>query len=159
MDLQTDKMIAEKDGGIGWVIFNNPARRNAVSLEMWAGLGVILSDYQQDDDIRIVVMKGAGDKAFVSGADISEFDEKRGSSEAKVDYGKTAGIGSQMLYSLDKPLIAMIQGWCLGGGMAIALNACCCERKIDERFASAHKLAVQWVASFAPAGLVGWKGT
>lgn len=123
MELKTDKMIAEKDGGIGWVIFNNPARRNAVSLEMWEGLGVILSNYQEDDDVRIVVMKGAGDKAFVSGADISEFDKKRGSSEAKADYGKSAAFGSRMLYTLDKPLIAMIQGWCLGGGMAIALNA------------------------------------
>lgn len=123
MELKTDKMIAEKDGGIGWVIFNNPARRNAVSLEMWEGLGVILSDYQQDDAIRIVVMKGAGDKAFVAGADISEFDKKRGSSEAKADYGNTSAFGSRMLYTLDKPLIAMIQGYCLGGGMAIALNA------------------------------------
>jgi len=123
MDLKTDKMIAEKDGSIGWVIFNNPPRRNAVSLEMWEGLGVILTEYQQDDAIRIVIMKGAGDKAFVSGADISEFDSKRGSSEAKADYGKSAAFGSRMLYSLDKPLVAMIQGYCLGGGMAIALNA------------------------------------
>lgn len=123
MELSTDKMIAEKDGGIGWVIFNNPERLNAVSLEMWAGLGEILTEYQDDDEIRIVVMRGSGDRAFVSGADISEFDEKRGSSEARVDYGKKAGLGSQMLYALDKPLIAMIQGYCLGGGMAIALNA------------------------------------
>jgi len=123
MDLKTDKMIAEKDGSIGWVIFNNPPRRNAVSLEMWEGLGVILSDYQKDDGIRVVIMKGAGDRAFVSGADISEFDSKRGSSKAKADYGRSSAFGSRMLYRLDKPLIAMIQGYCLGGGMAIALNA------------------------------------
>jgi len=123
MELKTDKMIAEKEGRIGWMIFNSPARRNAVSLEMWEGIGTILAGYQKDDDVRIVVMKGAGDKAFVSGADISEFDSKRGSSEAKADYGRSAAFGSRMLYSLDKPLIAMIQGYCLGGGMAIALNA------------------------------------
>jgi len=123
MELKTDKMIAGKDGGIGWITFNNPERRNAVSLEMWVGLGVILADYQQDDSIRIVVMKGAGDRAFVSGADISEFEKQRNSAESRAEYGKRSAIATRMLYTLDKPLIAMIQGYCLGGGMAIALNA------------------------------------
>lgn len=129
MKLNTDKMIAEKEGHIGWITFNNPERRNAVSLEMWEALGVIVSDFQQDDNIRVIVLKGAGDKAFVSGADISEFEEKRNSPASEEEYAKKSALGSGMLYQLDKPLIAMIQGFCIGGGLAIALSA-------DIRFAT-----------------------
>jgi enoyl-CoA hydratase/carnithine racemase len=129
MKLNTDKMIAEKEGHIGWITFNNPERRNAVSLEMWEALGVIVSDFQQDDNIRVIVLKGAGDKAFVSGADISEFEEKRNSPASEEEYAKKYALGSGMLYQLDKPLIAMIQGFCIGGGLAIALSA-------DIRFAT-----------------------
>ncbi len=82
MRLDTDKMIARADGKIGWMIFNNPARRNAMSLEMWQAIGTILEAFQRDDGIRVVVMAGAGDKAFVSGADISEFESKRESAAA-----------------------------------------------------------------------------
>jgi len=129
MELNTDKMIAEKEGYIGWLTFNNPERRNAVSLEMWEALGVILTDFQHDDDVRVVVVKGAGDKAFVSGADISEFEKKRNSAASKEAYEEKSALGRAKLYGLDKPLIAMIQGFCIGGGMAIALGA-------DVRFAT-----------------------
>ena len=71
--LQTDKMTAHKDKHVGWITFNNPARHNAVSLEMWQGLADIANDFARDDDIRVVVVQGAGDKAFVAGADIGEF--------------------------------------------------------------------------------------
>jgi enoyl-CoA hydratase/carnithine racemase len=96
---------------------------------MWEALGVIVSDFQQDDNIRVIVLKGAGDKAFVSGADISEFEEKRNSPASEEEYAKKSALGSGMLYQLDKPLIAMIQGFCIGGGLAIALSA-------DIRFAT-----------------------
>jgi enoyl-CoA hydratase len=125
----TDKMLGEKEGHIGWVTFNNPARRNAVSLEMWETLGKILTDFQEDNQIRAVVLKGAGGKSFVSGADISEFDKKRNSAAASEEYSKKAAQAQGMLYRLDKPLIAMIQGYCIGGGLAVALNA-------DIRFAT-----------------------
>ena len=68
LELETDKILAEIDSGIGWVTFNNPERRNAISLEMWDGLAVILESFQSDDDVRVVVLKGAGEQAFVSGA-------------------------------------------------------------------------------------------
>ena len=87
--LDTDKMLAEIDDGIGWVTFNNPERRNAISLEMWDGLAVILEAFQADRSVRVVVLKGAGDQAFVSGADISEFDTKRSTAAQKDTYGKT----------------------------------------------------------------------
>jgi enoyl-CoA hydratase len=129
VEYPTDKMLAQKDGYIGWVTFNNPARRNAVSLEMWETLGKILTDFQEDNQIRAVVLRGAGGKSFVSGADISEFDEKRNSAAASEEYSKKAAQAQAMLYKLDKPLIAMIQGYCIGGGLAVALNA-------DIRFAT-----------------------
>ncbi len=129
MKLNTTKMLADVEDGIGWITFNNPERRNAISLEMWEGLGTILESFQDDNQVRVVVMKGAGDKAFVSGADISEFDSKRGNAEQKKQYGAVSANANHWLWKLDKPLIAMIQGFCIGGGLATALSA-------DVRFAT-----------------------
>src|SRR5215216_4280533 len=81
MQLNSDKMQWSKDGGIGWVVFNNPERRNAMSLEMWEALATIVTDYARDPEVRVVVMKGAGDKAFVSGADISQFESRRANAD------------------------------------------------------------------------------
>jgi len=120
--LTTSKMIAEKDGPIGRLIFNNPARHNAVSLEMWQGLAQIMDDFDHDDAIRVIVVTGAGGKAFVSGADISEFKEKRASEEAAVAYAKTSESARVKLQETLKPTIAMIRGYCIGGGLATALS-------------------------------------
>ena len=87
MELNT-KMIGEKEGGIGWMTFNNRARRNAMSLDMWQGVETILDEFESDDDIKVIVMRGAGDKAFVSGADISEFKERRNNAEAAAEYAR-----------------------------------------------------------------------
>ncbi len=123
MKLATEKILAEADGHIGWLTFNNPARRNAMSMEMWQGMGDALEGFQEDPTVRVVVMRGAGGRAFVSGADISEFDEHRASAAQKQDYGATTARGNRWLRHLDKPLIAMIDGFCIGGGLAIALGA------------------------------------
>ncbi len=123
MQLDTDKMVAWTDGPIGWMIFNNPARRTAVSLEMWQAVGTILEAFQGDDGIRVVVMAGAGDKAFVSGADISEFESKRDSAAAAEAYGRVSAEARAWLARFDKPLVAMIQGYWLGGGLGTALAA------------------------------------
>lgn len=127
--LKTDKLIATVEHGIGWLTFNNPERRNAISLEMWAGLGDVLQAFQHDERVRVVVMKGAGGKAFASGADISEFGEKRANAEQRKQYGEVAEAGRAWLARLDKPLIAMIEGYCIGGGLAVSLSA-------DVRFAA-----------------------
>ena len=123
MKLNTDKMIAEKDGSIGWMIFNNPERRNAMSLEMWEAVGTILTDFENDESIRVVAMKGAGDKAFVSGADISQFEEKRASAAAAEEYSRVSDGARAKLGTLQKPLIAMIRGFCMGGGLGVAMKA------------------------------------
>jgi enoyl-CoA hydratase len=121
MKLNTDKMIAEKEGLIGWVTFNNPARRNAVSLAMREAMVTIFNDYARDDDIRVVILKGAGDKAFVSGADISEFKDKRNSADAESLYNEAAGRSRVAMETFAKPMIAMINGFCVGGGLATAI--------------------------------------
>lgn len=129
IELGTTKILARAADGIGWLTLNNPGRRNAVSLEMWQGIGDALAAFQEDDAVRVVVMHGAGGKAFASGADISEFDQHRASAEQRRQYAATSVRGSRWLARIDKPLIAMIEGYCIGGGLAIALNA-------DVRFAS-----------------------
>ncbi len=133
--MATDKMIAQKDGAIGKIIFNNPERRNAVSLEMWQALGEITADYIADDDVRVIVLEGAGDKAFVAGADISRFGSER-TSQADVErYSATVTASMEMLYGAPKPTIAKIQGFCIGGGLGIAVS---CDMRIcadDAQFA------------------------
>lgn len=123
LNLQTERMRAAVENGIGWMIFNNPARHNALSLEMWQGIGDILEYYNTSDEVRVVMMRGAGGKAFVSGADISEFDTKRANAEQKETYGQIAGRATRWLNKLEKPLIALIEGYCIGGGLATALSA------------------------------------
>jgi enoyl-CoA hydratase len=119
---KTERMIALKDGAIGWITFNNPARHNAVSMVMWEALFDIVSDYARDAAIRVIVVKGAGDKAFVSGADISEFEEKRSSPETTGVYNETAQKASRALKEVNKPTIAMIRGYCVGGGVSTAMS-------------------------------------
>jgi len=118
----TSKMLAEKDGAIGHIIFNNPARHNAVSLEMWQGLAQIMDDFEADDAVRVIVVSGAGGKAFVSGADISEFKEKRADEDAAAAYSKISEASRQRLQETLKPTIAMIRGYCIGGGLATAIT-------------------------------------
>ena len=123
MQLNTTKMIAEEDGHIGWMIYNNPDRHNAMSMEMQEAVPVILEAFQRDDNVRIVVMRGAGDRAFISGADISEFETKRSTPEARAQFDEAMGRAGTAFARLEKPLIAMIHGYCMGGGLATAMQA------------------------------------
>src|SRR5436305_13638751 len=84
-----DKMLARKEGRVGYLIFNNPERHNAVSLEMWERTAEILEEFARDDQVRVVVITGAGGKSFVSGADISKFESERASLEATKVYNAT----------------------------------------------------------------------
>ena len=127
METGTQRMIARKDGAIGWMTFNNPARHNAVSVDMWQAVPRILDAFAGDDAIRVVVLSGAGGKAFVSGADISEFGEKRASREAVLEYNRIANHAHRAIIECKKPTIAMVQGYCIGGGLAVAL---CCDLRI-----------------------------
>jgi enoyl-CoA hydratase len=117
------RIDARKDGAIGWMIFSNPARRNAVSLGMWEAIPRVLDDFAADPAIRLVVLAGAGDKAFVSGADISQFEKQRSGPEAVQRYEGIAEGAQVRLHTFDKPTVAMIRGFCLGAGVNIA-NVC-----------------------------------
>ncbi len=123
LQLKTDRMIASVENGVGWMTFNQPEKRNAVSYDMWTAIPEIISNFAADPAVRVVVMTGAGDKAFVSGADISEFEEKRNTPEQVEVYEQATAAANGALRELQKPLIAMIRGYCVGGGLAIALTA------------------------------------
>lgn len=125
--LRTDRMLVEKDAAIGWIVFNHPARHNAVSLAMWQALNEIVDELAGDAEVRVVVVRGAGDQAFVSGADISEFAEKRSNAALTRDYDASSGRAMAALRELNKPTIAMVRGHCFGGGLALAL---CCDLRI-----------------------------
>ncbi len=117
------KMLAAVRDGVGVITFNQPEKRNAMSVEMWDGLTAILTQWETDAAVRAVVMTGAGDKAFVSGADISQFEKSRSNAEAQKEYDKLTSAGRAKLTNYPKPVIARIQGFCLGGGLGIAMGA------------------------------------
>ena len=124
---ETDRMLSRKDGRIGYVIFNNPERHNAVSLDMWAATTRILEDFAADDEVRVVVLTGAGGKAFVSGADISKFESERATLDATKHYNATVEKAYAGIQEFPKPTIAMIRGYCIGGGLGLAV---CCDLRI-----------------------------
>lgn len=120
--MATDKIIAQKAGAIGHVIFNNPEKHNAVSLEMWDAADEILADFEADESVRVVVLSGAGGKSFVSGADISKFEKERGSAEAVRHYNSRTRAVYDRIQAFPKPTIAMINGYCIGGGLNLAVT-------------------------------------
>ncbi len=119
---QTSKLLMEKDGPIGWIVFNQPGKRNAVSQEMWEAMPDCVAELAADDAIRVVVLRGAGDRAFVAGADISQFRERRRNMADEEEYSRVSARGQEALASLTKPLLAMIHGYCVGGGVSIAVT-------------------------------------
>ncbi len=119
----TDKLVMQKDGALGWIIFNQPEKRNAVSLEMWEAMPEYVRELTADDAIRVVILRGAGEEAFVSGADISQFKERRRNMADQEEYARISSKGQDSLQNLQKPLLAMIHGYCVGGGVGIALTA------------------------------------
>ena len=123
MQYADGKILAEIEGGIGTITFNNPDKRNAMSLEMWRGLVEALDRFGEDTTVRAVVLTGAGTKAFVSGADISQFDSQRADAAAQRDYDALTSAGRARLAAFPRPVIARIRGYCLGGGLGIALQA------------------------------------
>jgi enoyl-CoA hydratase len=117
------KILQKIDDGVGIITFNNPEKRNAMSLDMWEGLGSALIELRDNPDVRVVILIGAGDKAFVSGADISQFEKTRHNAEASEEYSKKSAAQRALLADFPKPVIACIRGFCLGGGMQVAMSA------------------------------------
>ncbi len=133
MDGVTDQLIVSKKDGVGTVLFNNPERRNAMTFDMWQGLPIVLNDIMEDEDIRVVVIAGAGGKAFCAGADISQFEKNRSSEDTVALYNAAVATASDTLAKCSKPTIARIEGFCIGGGLGIAL---CCDLRIANDLSS-----------------------
>lgn len=125
----SSRLQAIKQGAIGWLVIDNEARRNALSLDMWLALPALVQQMDDDPDIRVIVLRGAGEKVFVAGADISEFETLRATAESARAYEASNIEAFAALREARKPVIAMVHGFCLGGGMGLA--AAC-----DLRFAA-----------------------
>jgi enoyl-CoA hydratase len=119
----TGKLLVEVSGTIAVVTINNPDKRNALSREIRGALPGVLAALDADPDVRVLVVTGAGDKAFASGADISEFAELRTMPAARAEYDRGQAALAAAWASLSKPVIAMIRGFCIGGGLLTALQA------------------------------------
>ncbi|MBT3938992.1 MAG: enoyl-CoA hydratase [Pelagibacterales bacterium] len=107
---------------VGYIILDNPSRLNAISLSMWEKIGILLKEYENNNNIRCVVLKGKGKKAFSAGADISEFNDNRSQSDTVLKYDNVSKNSLQILQRFSKPTIALIDGYCIGGGLATALS-------------------------------------
>lgn len=122
-----EKIVVHSENGIGWIIFNNAEKRNAVSLAMAKRVAEVIKEFEENEDVRVLIVKGEGGKAFVSGADISEFEELRSTPEGIKLYAETTDQMYHGLRNCEKATVAMIQGYCMGGGVAVA---CACDFRI-----------------------------
>ncbi len=113
----------ERNGHIGRIVLDHPERHNAISAQMWGGITAAANELEADQEIRVVVIRGAGERAFAAGADISQFSERRSDASGNRDYDDTTSRAHSALLGLSKPLIAAIGGYCIGGGLAVALTA------------------------------------
>jgi len=121
-ELGISTLLGRREPPVGRLVFNNPDRLNAVSLEMWQAVGDVMGAFSVDPEVRAVVVSGAGERAFVSGADISQFDAVRASPDANAHYNAVSEAGRAAIANCPKPTVAMIRGYCIGGGLAVALS-------------------------------------
>jgi len=112
----------DEDGSTLHIRFNNPERHNALSVDMWEAVPVLLAQAEADERVRLVVFSGAGEKAFVSGADISQFEDMRAARAAVARYEEMAENALMGIYRFSKPTLACIRGWCIGGGVNVAMS-------------------------------------
>ena len=138
----------EHKGPVAWITIDNPAKRNAVSLAMWRQLDALLCDV--GEDTRCIVVRGAGDKAFVAGADISEFIEQRRSPENVAQYDEAADAAMARLHTMPQPTVAMISGYCIGGGVALSL---CCDIRLADDSSQFAVPAARLGLGYSPTGL------
>ena len=118
----TERVKAWTEGPILHIRFNNPAKHNALSVDMWEAVPKLLAQAEQDDEIRLVVLSGEGGKSFISGADISQFDDMRAQKEAVKKYESVAEACLEGIHDFPKPTIACIKGYCVGGGVNVAIS-------------------------------------
>jgi enoyl-CoA hydratase/carnithine racemase len=118
----TERVKTWLDGAALHIRFNNPAKHNALSMDMWEAVPPLLERAEKDDNVRMVVFSGEGTKSFVSGADISQFEDMRAAKEAVKRYEQVAEAALQGIYEFAKPTVACIRGYCIGGGVNVAIS-------------------------------------
>jgi enoyl-CoA hydratase/carnithine racemase len=130
-DPSSESLVVRREPPLAWVTVNRPAAHNALNAAVWAGLAEALTGLAGDGEVRVIILRGAGERAFISGADISEFRALRADASAAVEYDRLSGRAWKAIGEVTQPVIAMVNGLCFGGGVAVAL-AC------DLRFAADH---------------------
>ncbi len=128
------RLLLAKDDGVALLTVNQPDKRNAISVEMWEAIGAVLDQCRDDNSVRVVILSGAGTKAFSAGADLTEFESGREGNVGRYQYEKLTNAARAKLTAFPKPVIARIRGHCLGGGLAIALHADIRIAAVDSRF-------------------------
>src|SRR3954469_13385031 len=142
LETKSTRIAARKDGAIGWMIFDNPAKHNAISMDMAEAVPEVMQAFESDAEVRVIVIAGAGEKAFAAGSDISGFESVRADPQKNRHYNDVNERSYNAVYECAKPTIAMIRGYCIGGGLDFATSC-------DVRFCSEN-------AVFAvPAGKLG----
>jgi enoyl-CoA hydratase/carnithine racemase len=116
----TGQVLVDRRAHVGVIVFDHEARRNAMTIDMWRAVPEVCAELANDDDIHIVVLRGAGDTAFVAGADISQFEDRQPEGNG---FGSATAEAFSAIEELPKPVVAMIRGFCIGGGLAIAAAA------------------------------------
>lgn len=122
MTSPTERLQARKTGAIGWMIFNNPAKHNAITMDMADAVPEVMRDFESDPAVRVVVLAGAGERAFAAGSDISGFEDVRSDPQKNRHYNEVNELSYNAVYECTKPTVAMIRGYCIGGGLDFATS-------------------------------------
>lgn len=144
------ELITRKDGAVATVLFSNPKKLNAMSYDMWRAVPAALAALDADPEVRVIVVAGEGEKAFISGADISQFEKLRSTAEAQAEYNKAVEAGYTAPMVCSKPVIARIRGICMGGGLGFAAG---CDLRICSEDSVFRMPAARLGLGYSPVGV------
>ncbi len=144
------ELIIRKSGAVGFIIFSNQEKMNAMTFEMWANLPAAMQAFDADPAVRVIVVAGDGEKAFISGADISQFDKLRGTAEAQEQYNNAVLAAYAAPIACSKPVVASIRGYCFGGGLGFASS---CDIRLCAEDAQFRMPAARLGLAYSPKGI------
>ncbi len=121
-DGYTPHVEGRVENGVGWMIVSNPRRRNAMTFDMWRQVPEVMAELEADSSVRVIALRGEGGGSFVSGADITEFGRLRSTPEQVAAYDIAGRAANEAVANASKPTVAVLETWCVGGGVGIALT-------------------------------------